>query len=302
MPNLYMRPGLPPLLAVRSFEAAARHGSFARAADELNITPAAVSQQVRHLEERLGIRLFTRNPRGVQLTRAGADYAISITSALDQIASATERVRTADSVGTLTLSTTPSFASKWLMPRLIRFQSRHPELDVRLATSNALTDFKLHDIDLAVRYGKGQWPGLVAELLLETERFPVCSPSLQEGPVPLRRPKDLRKHTLLHVKTDEWAQWLAFAGLQQVPWSRGPQYSDAGLVTQAAVEGHGVALGQRVLVADDLAAGRLVEPFQLRMPGESAYYIVTLPGAVDRKKVGYFVEWLRDEAKMSGGT
>ncbi len=296
-----MRPGLPPLLALRAFEAAARHGSFARAADELSITPAAVSQQVRYLEERLGIRLFTRNPRGVELTRAGADYAPPITSALDQIASATQRVRTADSAGTLTLSTTPSFASKWLMPRLIRFQGRHPELDVRLATSNALADFKLHDIDLAVRYGKGQWPGLLAELLLETERFPVCSPALQAGPVPLRQPKDLRKHTLLHVKTDEWAEWLAFAGLEKLSWSRGPQYSDAGLVTQAAVEGQGVGLGQRVLVADDLAAGRLVEPFKLRMPGESAYYIVTLPGAMNRAKVRYFVDWLRDEAKTSRG-
>ena len=294
-----MRPGLPPLIAVRAFEAAARHGSFVRAADELSITPAAVSQQVRYLEERLAIRLFTRHPRGVQLTRAGADYATSITVALDQIAAATERVRNADATGTLTISTTPSFASKWLMPRLIRFQSRHADLDVRLSTSNALADFRLHNIDLAVRYGKGRWLGLVAELLLETERFPVCSPALRDGPVPLRRPKDLSKHTLLHMKTDEWAEWLAFAGVGQMAWRRGPQYSDAGLVTQAAVEGHGVALGQRVLVADDLAAGRLVEPFKLRMPGEAAYYVVTLPGAMDRSKVRSFVEWLRDEARLT---
>jgi LysR family transcriptional regulator, glycine cleavage system transcriptional activator len=236
------------------------------------------------------------------LTRAGTDYATSITVALDQIAAATERVRTADGTGTLTISTTPSFASKWLMPRLIRFQSKHPELDVRLSTSNALVDFKLHDIDLAVRYGKGRWPGLLAELLLETDRFPVCSPALRDGPVPLRRPKDLSKHTMLHVKIDEWAEWLSFAGLGQMAWSRGPQYSDAGLVTQAAVEGHGVALGQRVLVADDLAAGRLVEPFKLRMPGEAAYYVVTLPGALDRPKVRAFFEWLRHEASLTSGS
>ena len=294
-----MRVSLPPLIAVRAFEAAARHGSFVRAAGELSITPAAVSQQVRYLEERIAVQLFTRHPRGVQLTQVGADYATSLTAALDQIAAATDRVRTADATGTLTISTTPSFAAKWLMPRLIRFQNRHPELDVRLSTSNALSDFKLHDIDLAVRYGKGRWPGLQAELLLGTDRFPVCSPALRDGPVPLRRPKDLSRHTMLHVKTDEWAEWLAFAGLRDMPWSRGPQYSDAGLVTQAAVEGHGVALGQRVLVADDLAAGRLVEPFKLRMPGDAAYYVVTLPGALDRPKVRKFLEWLRDEARLT---
>lgn len=294
-----MRTSLPPLIAVRAFEAAARHSSFVRAADELNITPAAVSQQVRYLEERLAVRLFTRHARGVQLTRVGSDYAPMLTAALDQIAAATVRAQAADEVGTLTISTTPSFAAKWLMPRLIRFQNGHPELDVRLSTSNALTDFKLNDIDLAVRYGKGRWPGLHSELLLETDRFPVCSPALRDGPPPLRRPKDLSKHTMLHVKTDEWAEWLSFAGLGAMAWNRGPQYSDAGLVTQAAVEGHGVALGQRVLVADDLAAGRLVEPFKLRMPGEAAYYVVTLPGALDRAKVRAFAEWLRDEAKLT---
>jgi LysR family glycine cleavage system transcriptional activator len=294
-----MRTSLPPLIAVRAFEAAARYGSFVRAADELNITPAAVSQQVRYLEERLAVRLFTRHARGVQLTRVGSDYATMLTMALDQIAAATVRAQTADEVGTLTISTTPSFAAKWLMPRLIRFQNRHPELDVRLSTSNALTDFKLGDIDLSVRYGKGRWPGLQSELLLETDRFPVCSPALRDGLQPLRRPKDLGKHTMLHVKTDEWAEWLSFAGLGGMAWKRGPQYSDAGLVTQAAVEGHGVALGQRVLVADDLAAGRLVEPFKLRMPGEAAYYVVTLPGAMDRTKVRAFAEWLRDEAKLT---
>jgi LysR family glycine cleavage system transcriptional activator len=294
-----MRTALPPLIAVRAFEAAARHGSFVRAADELNITPAAVSQQVRYLEERLAVRLFTRHARGVQLTRVGGDYAMVLTAALDQIAAATVRAQAADGVGTLTISTTPSFAAKWLMPRLIRFQNGHPDLDVRLSTSNALTDFKLDDIDLAVRYGKGRWTGLHCELLLETERFPVCSPALRDGLPPLRRPKDLGKHTMLHVKTDEWAQWLSFAGLSGMAWNRGPQYSDAGLVTQAAVEGHGVALGQRVLVADDLAAGRLVEPFELRMPGGAAYYIVTLPGALDRTKVRAFAEWLRGEAKLT---
>jgi len=294
-----MSRALPPLIAVRAFEAAARHGSFVRAAEELNITPAAISQQVRYLEDRLDVRLFTRRPRGIELTRAGRDYADSLGHALDQIAQATERLKAADNAGKLTIATTPSFAAKWLMSRLIRFQSAHPELEVRLSTSNALTDLSREDIDLAVRYGKGDWPGLQSQLLLGTERFPVCSPSLRDGAKPLRQPADLRQHTMLHVMGDEWAGWLAAAGLAGVSLRKGPQYSDAGLSTQAAVEGHGIALGQRVLVADDLAAGRLVEPFDLRIPGEQAYYAVVLPGALERPKVKAFHQWLFDEAAVA---
>src|SRR5882672_8997315 len=290
-----MRSRLPPLIAVRAFEAAARLGSFARAAEELSITPAAVSQQVRYLEQRLEVRLFTRQARGVRLTRVGAEYSETLGVALDKIATATDRVRVADRAGMLTVATTPSFASKWLMPRLIRFQTAHPAIDVRLSASNSLANFDLQEVDVAVRYGKGRWPGLAAELLLSTERFPVCSPSLRNGPVPLAKPDDLRHHTLLHLMVDEWTEWLSFAGLSGLVWSRGPQYSDAGLLTQAAVEGHGVALGQRVLVADDLAAGRLVEPFTLRMPSELAYYVVVQPGALERPKVAAFHRWLQDE-------
>lgn len=290
---------LPPLIALRAFEAAARQGSFARAAEELSITPAAVSQQVRYLEERLDVRLFTRRPRGVELTPVGAEYAETLGIALDQIAGATDRVRIADRAGKLTIATTPSFAAKWLMPRLIRFQNKHPELDVRLATSNALMDFTRQDIDVAVRYGKGRWSGLDAELLMTTEQFPVCSPSLRDGPVPLQTPDDLRNHTMLHLMVDEWGEWLSGAGLNELVGRRGPQYSDAGLLTQAAIEGHGVALGQRVLVADDLAAGRLVEPFILRISSEYAYYVVALPGALERPKVRAFYLWLREEVSQS---
>src|SRR5258706_6544485 len=288
------------LMAVRACEAAARLGSFARAAAELSITPAAVSQQVRYLEQRLEVRLFTRQARGVRLTQVGAEYSATLGDALDKIATATDRVRVADRAGVLTVATTPSFASKWLLPRLIRFQTTHPELDVRLSASNALSNFDLQDVDVAVRYGKGQWPGLSAQLLLSTERFPVCSPSLRSGPVPLAKPGDLRHHTLLHLMVDEWAEWLSLAGLSGLAWGRGPQYSDAGLLTQAAIEGHGVALGQRVLVADDLAAGRLVEPFKLRMPSELAYYVVFQPGAQERPKVAAFQRWLQEEANREG--
>lgn len=285
---------LPPLTTLRAFEAAARHANFASAADELSITPAAVSQQVRHLEDNLGVRLFTRRARSVEVTAAGADYARTVGSVLDQLALATERIHHADQAGRLTIATTPSFAAQWLMPRLIRFMELHPELDVRLSTSNALVDFARQDVDVAVRYGDGRWPGLQAGLLIATELFPVCSPSFRQGSQRLLIPANLRPRSLLRLMSDEWPKWLAAANLGDMR-AEGPQYSDVGLLTQAAVAGQGVALGQSIIVADDLADGRLIEPFNLRIPSQSAYYIVGLPGHLDRPKVRAFSRWLRKE-------
>jgi LysR family glycine cleavage system transcriptional activator len=285
---------LPPLTTLRAFEAAARHANFASAADELSITPAAVSQQVRHLEDHLGVRLFTRRARGVEVTAAGADYARTVGAVLDQLALATERIHHADQEGRLTIATTPSFAAQWLMPRLIRFLELHPELDVRLSTSNALVDFARQDVEVAVRYGDGRWPGLQVELLIATELFPVCSPSFRQGSQRLRTPANLRPRSLLRLMSDEWPKWLATANLGDMR-AEGPQYSDVGLLTQAAVAGQGVALGQSIIVADDLADGRLIEPFNLRIPSRSAYYIVGLPGDLDRPKVRAFSRWLRKE-------
>ena len=208
---------LPPLTTLRAFEAAARHANFARAAAELSITPAAVSQQVRHLEDHLGVRLFARRARGVELTAAGADYARTVATLLDQLALATERTRRADQAGRLTLATTPSFAARWLIPRLTGFVKSHPEIDVRLSTSNALADFAHQDIDVAVRYGNGRWPGVKAELLIATELFPVCSPAFRQGSQRLRTPADLLPRSLLRLTNDElptqWPRWLAAAGL-----------------------------------------------------------------------------------------
>ena len=252
---------LPPLGALRAFEAAGRHANFARAADELSITPAAVSQQVRALEDFLGVRLFARHARGVDLTSGGIEYARTLGALLDQIALATERVRLAGQPLRLTIGTTPSFAARWLMPRLVGFLDRHPEYDVRLCASNVLTDFARQDIDVAVRYGTGQWPGLHAKRLADTELFPVCSPSLARGRRALRVPTDLAPRMLLRLLSDEWPRWLTAAGLAERS-AEGPQFSDIGLLIQAAVAGQGVALGQSLIVADDLAAGRLVEPLQ----------------------------------------
>jgi LysR family glycine cleavage system transcriptional activator len=285
---------LPPLTTLRAFEAAARHANFASAADELSITPAAVSQQVRHLEDHLGVRLFTRRARSVEVTAAGADYARTVGTVLDQLALATERIHHADQAGKLTIATTPSFAAQWLMPRLIQFLELHPELDVRLSTTNALVDFARQDVDVAVRYGDGRWPGLQAELLTATELFPVCSPLFRQGSQRLRIPADLHPRSLLRLMSDEWPKWLAAAKLDDMR-AEGPQYSDVGLLTQAAMAGQGIALGQSIIVADHLAGGRLIEPFNLRIPSQSAYYIVGLPGDLDRPKVRAFSEWLQRE-------
>lgn len=290
---------LPPLTALRAFEAAGRHANFARAAAELSITPAAVSQQVRSLEGFLGVRLFTRRARGVELTPAGSEYARSLALLLDQLALATERVRRVEEPRRLTISTTPSFAARWLMPRLTGFLEAHPQFDVRLSTSNAIADLARQDIDVAIRYGTGRWPDLKAQRLLTAELFPVCSPSFARNSRPLRTAADLKPRTLLRLSRDEWPTWLAVAGLGDRQ-AQGPQFSDIGLLTQAAVAGQGVALGQSVIVADDLAAGRLIEPFRLRIPSGMAYYLVAPPQMFQSRKVAAFHRWLRQQIAAGG--
>ena len=289
---------LPPLSALRAFEAAGRHANFARAAEELSITAAAVSQQVRQLEEYLGVRLFARRARGVDLTTAGRDYAGTLGALLDELALATEQVRIAGEPRRLTIATTPSFAARWLMPRLARFLETHPDFDVRLGTSNVVDDFARQDIDVAIRYGTGRWAGLHAKLLTATELFPVCSPSFLAGPRPLRTAADLQPRLLLRLTRDEWPRWLAAAGLADRS-AEGPQFSDIGLLTQAAMAGQGVALGQSIVVADDLAAGRLLEPFALRIPSGMAYYLVAPPEAFRRAPVAAFQRWLLQELAAS---
>lgn len=288
---------LPPLNALRAFEAAGRHANFARAAAELNITSAAVSQQVRALEDYLGVRLFTRRARGVDLTKGGMEYARTLGSVLDELALATERVRLTGQPHRLTIATTPSFAARWLMPRLVGFLDRHPEYDVRLSASNALADFSRQDIDVAVRYGTGQWPELKARWLAATELFPVCSPSFGQKSRSLRRPADLQPRMLLRLASDEWPKWLAAAGLRG-HHAAGPEFSDVGLLIQAALAGQGVALGQSLIVSDELAAGRLVEPFKLRIPSGMAYYLVAPPQAFRHPPVVAFECWLRNELKV----
>ncbi|NIR91690.1 MAG: transcriptional regulator GcvA [Gammaproteobacteria bacterium] len=298
---------LPPLTALRAFDAAARHLSFARAAEELHVTPAAISQQVRALEDYLGVKLFRRLPRSVVITEAGQSGLIALREGLDKLAEAAELFRTHDANATLVVSVVPTFAAKWLVPRLDRFQALHPEIEVRVDASNRLIDFEREDVDLGIRYGSGVYRGLVVHRLTSGTEvvFPVCSPQLLEGLHPLRRLDDLRWHTLIHTdwKGQEdtwpnWRVWLRAAGLTDIDASRGPRFNVGALAAQAAVEGQGVALCNEFLAAQDLAEGRLVKPFELGVKAAThfAHYLVYPEAAARRPKVAAFCEWVLRES------
>jgi LysR family glycine cleavage system transcriptional activator len=288
---------LPPLNALPSFEAAARRLSFSRAADELRVTHGAVSRAVRHLEDHLGVQLMIRASRSVRLTPIGASFAAEIRDVLEHLAAATSAA-TGRSSGIVNVSTIDSFAARWLMPRLFRFRRAHGDIDVRVAMSERLADFVSDGIDIAIRCGGGQYPGLSADLLMKEDHFPVCSPKLLKGRYPLRRPADLARHTLLHdVFTVDWAIWLRSAGIDNVDPYRGPTFLSSDHAIQAAIRGEGVVLGRSALVADDLKAGRLMRPFALSLPAGFAYYVVYPPRALKRSNVRAFRDWLMAEAR-----
>ena len=286
---------LPPLKAVRTFEAAARHLSFTRAADELHVTQAAVSHQIKALEEWLGVTLFRRQTRGVLLTDAGQAYLPALTGALDAIDRATRDLLRSGQAGILTISALASFAAKWLVPRLGRFADRHPDISVRIAAEDSLVDFAQSEVDLAIRYSHGAWRDLHYEKFLTEEFFVVCAPRLLSGPHPLKTPADLAHHTLLHDQMrEDWQMWLEHAGVTVAP-GRSLGFSHSNMVFDAAIDGLGVALGRSIMVADDLAAGRLVKPFNLSLKAEFTYYLVCPPTHVARPKVKAFRDWVFDE-------
>ncbi|MEE8248257.1 MAG: transcriptional regulator GcvA [Alphaproteobacteria bacterium] len=293
---------LPPLNALRAFEAAARHLSFTRAAQELNVTQAAVSHQVKALEERLGVKLFHRRNRALLLSEAGQAYLPPLRDAFDGLAAATERVLARDSSGALTVSALNSFAATWLVPRLKRFRELHADIEVRLTASDHLVDFAREDVDIAIRYGRGEWPGLRADRFLTEDIFPVCSPALLGGAQPLRRPGDLRHHTLLHDDMREsWRMWLLAAGVDDIDAYRGPGFSHSNLVTRAAIDAQGVALGRSALVQAELEAGTLVRPFRVSLPAEYAYYVVCPEVTAERPKEKAFRAWVLGEARVEPG-
>ena len=294
---------LPPLSALRAFEAAARHMSFSRAADELHVTPAAISHQIHALEQDLGVRLFHRMNRSIELTASARVLLPGLTEAFAGIQSSVRRLRTHNDTGTLTVTASPSFAAKWLVLRLHRFQEQCLEVDVRISATDNVVDLTKGDFDIAIRYGTGNYPGLDVELLFTNEVFPACSPQLLTTGLPLRTPDDLPLHNLIHDQAIErdplvptWPMWLKAAGVKNVLATTGLSFNNMHLALDAAIAGHGVVLAQSTIAAADLAAGRLVRLFSLALPDQFAYYIVTAPGALERPKVRSFRDWLRCEA------
>jgi LysR family glycine cleavage system transcriptional activator len=297
---------LPPLNALRAFEAAARNLSFTKAADELNVTQAAISHQVKSLEEHLGLALFRRLNRRLVLTEAGQLYLPVLREAFDSVAAGTARLRQDQESGALHISVLPSLAAKWLLPRMSRFRDRHPEIDVMVSANNKLIDFADGVFEMAIRYGQGNYPGLRTDLLLRDEVFPVCSPKLLDGAHPLKTPEDLKHHTLLHDEisrhdeSPDWRNWLQAAGVTGIDVQRGPGFSDSSMVVEAAAAGQGVALGHRWLAAADLESGRVVMPFGPVLPAKFAYYLVSPEALADRRRVRLFREWLLEEAAGAG--
>ena len=299
---------LPPLNALRAFEAAARHLSFTKAAHELSVTPAAVSQQVRSLEGHLGVTLFRRRNRSLLLTDAAQACLPFMREGFDRLAEGVDRLRSANTGGVLAVSVAPSFASKWLVPRLDRFNDRHADIEVWVSSSMELVDFNRDDVDLAIRYGTGRYPGVKVERLLSEYVFPVCSPKLLEGEQALRTPDDLCNHALLHDDSPDdddscpdWNMWLKAAGVTCVDAARGPRFNQSSLVLEAAASGRGVALAKSALASGDIAEGRLVKPFETTLPIDFAYYMLCPEGKLTLPKVSAFREWLIEMARAEDG-
>jgi LysR family glycine cleavage system transcriptional activator len=288
---------LPPLNALRAFEAAARSESFTRAAEELCVTQGAVSHQVKLLEATLGIKLFNRERQRLAITDAGREYLNVVRDALDRIAAGTERVLQRQNSGVLTVSTSPDFAAKWLVYRLGRFAEAHPGIDLRVSATMHHIDFVREEVDVAVRHGEGNWAGLDAVRLCTEQLFPVCSPKFMSGRHRITRPSDLLKFPLLHLDdTKAWAQWFDAAGLATSELAHGLTLNRASMLIDAAVDGQGVALARTALAAWDLISGRLARPFDLSLKLSRSYWIVCPKAASLKPKIVTFRDWLLAEA------
>jgi len=286
---------LPQLNALKAFEAAARHVSFTRAAEELCVTQGAVSHQVKALEDELGIKLFNRDRQGLIITDAGRDYLAVVRDSFDRIAMETERLVQRQGSGMLTVSTSPDFAAKWLVHRLGRFAEAHPEIDLRISATMHHVDFAREDVDIAVRHGDGDWPGLDVARFCAEHLFAVCSPALARG---LTRPSDILKLPLLHLDDrSAWSAWFEAAGIAGVDAIHGPILNRASMLIDAAVDGQGVALARTALAAWDLIQNRLVRPFSIALPLAKSYWIVCPKAAANLPKLGAFRAWLLAQAK-----
>lgn len=294
---------LPPLKAVWYFESAARHLSFSRAAEEINVTHSAISHQIKALEDWLGVTLFDRGARTLALTEAGQRFLPPVRAAFQQLAEAAQEVKFDPTGGPLTVSALPSLTMKWLVPRLYDFQARHPEIEVRISATDRLEPIGEGDVDIGIRYGRGSWPNLTSELLQADEIFPVAAPKLlAELGVP-QSPRDLTRFSLIsdndwrRAQFDFWPIWLAAAGIADLELRTGLKFNYSNLMLQAAMDGLGVALGNTMLAGDDLKAGRLVRLFDLSVKLETGYYIVYGKGALKQPKIKAFRDWLLDQIR-----
>lgn len=284
---------LPPLNALKSFEAAARHLSFTKAAEELFVTQAAVSHQVKALEDYLVMPLFLRRNRSLLLTEAGQNYYLDIKSILEQLTQATNKLMLSGERGALTISVPPSFAILWMVPRLSEFHEKYPDIDVRIKAVDEIAGSLTDNVDIAIYYGRGHWPGLRSYKLHEEYLIPVCSPRLLEGPKPLKEPADLLHHTLLHEETrNAWNDWFNMVNIQQPERKHGPVFSHSSLSLKAAVHGQGVALANSVLAKPELDSGHLVKLFDEVLPTSDAFHFVCRESQAEIGKIATFRNWL----------
>ncbi|MGE0008365.1 MAG: transcriptional regulator GcvA [Parvibaculaceae bacterium] len=296
---------LPGTGSLKAFEAAGRHLSFTRAAQELNVTPAAVSHQIKELEDQIGQRLIERTSRSMRLTDAGRILHAAVGEALAGLNRALTRMDKSRDEARLKVSASTSIAAKWLVPRLDDYMKLNPGVEVQLDVSDRVRDFDRDDIDAAIRFGNGNYPGARADRLFDNTIFPVCSPALLASKKPLKHPRDLLQHRLIHVDWSgqgitwpNWRMWMLAAGVGDFNETRGLHLDNSGLALQAAAEGQGVALGDSSLVSDDLAAGRLVQPFALTIKGppQFAYYMISPAATQDDPVIRSFREWILAEA------
>ncbi|CUS49295.1 MAG: glycine cleavage system transcriptional activator GcvA [Idiomarinaceae bacterium HL-53] len=289
---------LPPLNALKSFEAAARHLSFTKAADELFVTQAAVSHQVKSLEDYLGIPLFLRKNRNLLLTEAGQSYYLEIRQMFEHLTQVTGKIMLASEQGALTVCVPPGFAILWLVPRLSRFYEQFPEIDVRLKAVDEVTGSLTDYVDIAIYYGRGIWQGLRANRLHKEQLIPVCSPLLLQGEKPLRSPKDLLSHTLLHDETrNAWRDWFDMVGESPPKKLTGMVFSHSALAMKAAVHGQGIALANNVLAKPEIDSGHLVQVFPETLPTNDAFYMVCRESQADAGKIASFRNWLLSEVQ-----
>lgn len=286
---------LPPLNGLKAFEAAARSESFTRAAEELNVTQGAISHQVKALEDRLGLKLFHRERQRLILTEAGRDYLAVIRDALDQIAVGTERLLQRKG-GVLTVSTSPDFAAKWLVNRLSRLSEKHPDVDLRVSATSYYVDFARDDVDIAIRHGDGNWPGLDVQRLCSERLFPVCSPKLVAGRNRITKAADLLKFPLLRIEdAKNWTRLFKAAGVRATV-SPGPVLNGASMLIDAAIDGQGIALARTALAARDLINGRLVRPVDVSLRMANTYWIICPKSVSSMPKIATFRNWVLAEA------